>query len=402
MKHTLVQELESGTKNATLKINIIRYYMLNGENTLADLGREMELSIPTVTKLVSELMDDGFVVDFGKQETAGGRRPNKYGLNPDSGYFIGVDIKDFSISLALINLNGDIVCSEVGIPFMESNSYKGIDVLCNVISNFLDKLPVSRDKVLNIGANISGRVNSHTGLSYTRYFFHEQSLSEILHEKLGIIATIDNDSRAMAYGEYMSGVVGSEKNVVFVNISWGLGIGVITDGVLYYGKSGFSGEFGHMNVFDNEIMCHCGKKGCLETQASGYYIHNKVLQKIQEGNSSILQKILANGNEITLDDIINATSKGDLLSIEIVEEVGYTLGKYIAGLINIFNPELVIIGGSISLAGDYIMLPIKSGIRKYSLNLVGKDTTIKTSKLGLNAGVVGACMLARSKMFNLI
>jgi predicted NBD/HSP70 family sugar kinase len=234
------------------------------------------------------------------------------------------------------------------------------------------------------------------------YYFNEQPLTEIFHERLGIHSTIDNDSRAMAYGEYMNGIVGDEKNVLFVNCSWGLGLGIITNGQLYYGKSGFSGEFGHLSVFDNDVICHCGKKGCLETQASGSYIHRRFLEKMAEGYTSILDKKKKKGDSITQEDILDAAMQEDMLAIELIEEVGNTLGKQIAGLINLFNPELVIIGGVVALTGDYLLLPIRSTIKKYSLNLVSKDTGIKLSKLGDKAGVIGACLLARSKMLGII
>ena len=402
MKQTLAEEIQSGTKSASLKINIIRYYILNGANTLAELGREMDLSVPTVTKLVAELMEDGYVVDFGKQETAGGRRPSRYGVNPDSGYFMGVDMLDHSVNLALINFNGNIVYSQMDVPFKQSNDAQSIDLLCDIISDFTSKLPVSKDKILNVGVNISGRVNAETGHSYTRYYFSETPISEVLKQRLGLFVTIDNDSRAMAYGEYISGVVKGEKNVLFVNVGWGLGLGIITDGELNYGKSGFSGEFGHNSVFDNEVMCHCGKKGCLDTQASGSYIHRRILEKIAEGQTSILQNKVQGGQPLFLSDIIYATLAGDMLAIELVEEVGFTLGKYIAGLINLLNPEMVIIGGLMAKTGDYLMLPIQSAIRKYSLNLIGSDTTLRLTQLGESAGVVGACMLARSKMLGII
>ena len=204
----------------------------------------------------------------------------------------------------------------------------------------------------------------------------------------------------MTYGEYMKGCVKGEKDIIFVNVSWGLGIGIIIDGKIYTGKSGFSGEFGHTNVFDNEIICHCGKKGCLETEASGSALHRILIERIQNGESSILSnRILSKDNVLTLDEIIASVNKEDLLCIEIVEEIGQKLGKQIAGLINIFNPELVIIGGTLSLTGDYITQPIKTAVRKYSLNLVNKDSAIMTSKLKDKAGIVGACMLARSRMF---
>jgi predicted NBD/HSP70 family sugar kinase len=206
----------------------------------------------------------------------------------------------------------------------------------------------------------------------------------------------------MAYGEYLKGVVHGEKNIIFINVSWGLGMGIITDGKLYYGKSGFSGEFGHLTAFDNEIICHCGKKGCLETQASGSFIHRRFMEKLEEGNTSILNKKVKAGEPVTIEMIINAAMQGDMLAIDLIEEVGITLGKHIAGLINLFNPELVVIGGSLALTGDYLFLPIKSSIKKHSLNLVSKDTGIKLSKLGDLTGVIGACMLARSKVLGLI
>lgn len=402
MKHTFIEEIELGSKNAMIKINIIRYYINNGENTLADLGKEMELSVPTVTKLVGELIDEGYVVDFGKQETNGGRRPNVYGVNPESGYFLGVDIKRFRINIALINFKGDMIESKLSIPFYYENTQDSFDKLCVIINDFVDNSSISKPKILSAGINMSGRVNTETGHSYSLYFFNEKPLTEIFQERLGMHVTIDNDSRSMAYGEYINGVVNGEKNIIFVNVSWGLGLGIFIDGKLYYGKSGFAGEFGHLNAFDNEILCHCGKKGCLETQASGSFIHRRFLEKIAEGNSSILEKRIKNGEVIIQEDIIEAALKEDMLAIELIEEVGNTLGKHIAGLINLFNPELVIIGGVVALTGDYLLLPIRSAVKKYSLNLVSKDTTIKLSKLGDKAGVVGACMLARSKMLGLI
>ena len=402
MKHTFIEEIELGSKNAVFKINIIRYYINNGENTLADLGKEMDLSVPTVTKLVGELIDEGYVVDFGKQETNGGRRPNIYGVNPDSGYFLGVDIKRFRINIALINFKGEMIESKFSIPFFYENTQDSFDKLCIIINDFVDHLSISKSKILSAGINMSGRVNTQTGHSYSLYFFNERPLTEIFQERLGLHVTIDNDSRSMAYGEYMNGVVNGEKDILFVNVSWGLGLGIFIDGKLYYGKSGFAGEVGHLNAFDNEILCHCGKKGCLETQASGSFIHRRFLEKVAEGNSSILEKRIKNGETIIQEDILEAAMKEDMLAIELIEEVGNTLGKHIAGLINLFNPELVIIGGVVASTGDYLLLPIRSTVKKYSLNLVSKDTSIKLSKLGDRAGVVGACMLARSKMLGLI
>lgn len=229
---------------------------------------------------------------------------------------------------------------------------------------FHKKAKVNTDKILNININISGRVNPESGYSFSQFNFSERPLAEVLTEKIGYQVCIDNDTRAMTYGEYLQGCVKGEKNIIFVNVSWGLGIGIIIDGKVYTGKSGFSGEFGHINVFDNEILCHCGKKGCLETEASGSALYRILLERVRKGESSILSDRIDSQNcSLTLDEIIEAVNKEDLLCIEIVEEIGQKLGKQIAGLINILNPELVIIGGTLSLTEDYITQPIKTAIK---------------------------------------
>lgn len=400
MAQALLKEIEIGSKNALLKKRIITHYIYNGSSTITDLAKELDLSVPTVTKFISEMCEEGYINDYGKLETSGGRHPSIYGLNPESGYFIGVDIKKFAINIGLINFKGDMLELNMNTPYKFENTQEALERLCDLIKNFIKETEVNKDKIMNICINISGRVNPESGYSFSMFNFSEQPLAEVLAKKIGFPVCIDNDTRAMTYGEYMKGSVTGEKNIIFVNISWGLGIGIIIDGKIYTGKSGFSGEFGHVNVFDNEIICHCGKKGCLETEASGSAFHRIFLERIKNGETSILSNRLKEKNKpLTLDELIEAACKEDPLCIEIVEEIGQKLGKQIAGLINIFNPEMVIIGGTLSLTGDYITQPIKTAVRKYSLNLVNKDSVIVTSKLKDKAGIIGACMLARSRMF---
>lgn len=402
MNTQLLQEIEKGTKSALIKKNIINYYIQSGSSTITELSKELDLSIPTVTKFISEMCEDGYINDYGKLETTGGRYPNLYGLNPESGYFIGVDIKQSAINIGLINFKGDMVDLRMGIPYQMQNTPEAMNRLCELILAFIDKQTVNKDKILNININISGRVNPEAGYSYSIFYFEERPLAEILSEKLnGYKVTIDNDTRAMTYGEYLSGCVNNEKNIIFVNISWGLAIGIIIDGKVYTGKSGFAGEFGHMKIYDNEILCHCGKKGCLETEASGSAMYRRLFEQIHNGASSLLSKRIKKEEAVTLDEIIDAVNKEDVLCIDLVEEVGQKLGEQIAGLINIFNPEMVIIGGTVSMTEDYIMEPLKTAIRKYSLNLVNKDSTITISKLKDRAGVVGACLLARTRLFEI-
>lgn len=141
--------------------------MANGDATIAEVCKEMNLSIPTVTKLISELQEDGYILDFGKQETSGGRKPSIYGLNPASGYFVGVDILKDQLNLAILDFKGDKIRIEQNIPYTLENTPAALDHLCECINEFINSLPIPREKILSIGINISGRVNPFAGYSYS-------------------------------------------------------------------------------------------------------------------------------------------------------------------------------------------------------------------------------------------
>lgn len=395
----LIKDLKVENKNSAQKKRIITYYIHNGNSTITDLAKVLDLSIPTVTKLVEDMCQSGILNSYGKLETAGGRHPQLYGLNPDACYFVGVDIRRFCLNIGLINFNGELVETQMGVPYTFENTQKGLDSLCELISNFIGSLIVEKDKILDINVNVSGRVNPESGYSYSWFNFGEDTLAQVMTDRIGIDVYIDNDTRAMTYGEYLKGNISEKKHILFVNLSWGLGLGIIIDGKLYMGKSGFAGEFGHFPAYDNEIMCHCGKKGCLETEASGSAMYRKLVERYNNGEQTFLSDAIESGKEITLEDFIDATNHEDMLCIELAEELGHELGKNIAGLINIFNPEVVIIGGILSQLGDYVLLPIKTAVRKHSLNLVNRDTIIKLSVLKDRAGIIGACMMARSRIF---
>lgn len=396
---SLLSEIEKGTKSALMKKRIISYIMSNDNVTNTELAKVLNLSVPTVSKFIEELSAAGIVRERGKLATNGGRHPLLYGLNPESCYFAGVDMKNGAVSVGLIDFCGDMAGKQTDIPYDCKDTPEGLDRLCDIVKSFIASSGVNKDLIINLNLNISGRVNPQSGYSYSRFNFGERPLSDVLTEKTGVHCCIENDTRAMALGEYMCGNCRGERNVIFVNVGWGLGIGLIIDRKIYTGKSGFAGEFGHMVACDNEVMCHCGKKGCLETEASGSALHRKLIARLEAGENSVLAERFKEVGDVSLSEIMDAVAREDLLCIELVEEVGQTLGRWLAGLINIFNPEKVVIGGALSSTGDYMLQPIRSWVKRYSLNLVNEDTKIVLSKLGDQAGLIGACLIARNRAF---
>lgn len=394
---------ESGVvyKNKSLKKLIINHLDQNEQSTITELSKDLNISVPKITSLINELIEAGLIKDEGKFDSTGGRRASIYGLVPDACYFIGVDVKRFYVNLGLLDFKKHLVSLNEKVPFKLENTQESLQSLLVIIKTFVDdQTLIVKEKILGIGINLSGRINNTTGYSYSYFNFHEDPLSAIIQKEIGIQTFLENDSRAMAYGEFCCGDVKNARNVLFVNIDYGIGLGILIDGKLYYGKSGFSGEFGHTPLFDNEILCHCGKKGCLETEASGLSLIRKLKEKTEQGSTSSLMK-KKSINDITLVDIVLAAKNEDMLCIEALAEIGEKIGKGIAMLINIFNPELLILGGTLSQTGDYLRLPIRSAVNKYSLTLVNTDTELKVSKLGEKAGVMGACLIARNKVLYL-
>ena len=157
-KHFL-NEIEAGSRSALVKKSIINYFIYNGSSTLTDLSKELNLSVPTVTKFVGEMCEEGFINDYGKLETNGGRHPNIYGLNPESGYFIGVDMQTDGLDIGLVNFKGDMVELKMDIPYTFENTRECMDQVCGIITDFIDHLDVDKSNILNLNLNISGRVN---------------------------------------------------------------------------------------------------------------------------------------------------------------------------------------------------------------------------------------------------
>ncbi len=390
-------------KNVNLKKQIISIFANSGNATIAELCKQLSLSTPKVTSLINELIENELVEDYGKVDSTGGRKPNLYGLAPNAGFFMGIDVKHDSINIGLTDFQKNLVKLEEKIPYELHNDEKSLDQLCQLILEFIDGLAeIPKDKILGIGMNLSGRVNYATGYSYSFFHFHEDPLSEIIEKQIGIPVLLENDSRAMAYGEFCAGVVKEEKDVLYLNLDFGIGMGVMIDSQLYYGKSGYSGEFGHIPIFSNDIICQCGKKGCLETEASGWALVKRFREEIANGSTSILVNNPEDLEKISLGKIIGAVADDDMLAIELVAEIGEKIGRGVAMLINVFNPELVILGGSLAQTEDYIRLPIKSAVKKYSLSLMNNDTQLKISELGNLAGVIGAGLIARNHLLSQI
>ncbi|MDY4481533.1 MAG: ROK family transcriptional regulator [Candidatus Cryptobacteroides sp.] len=389
-------EPQNKTRDCVRKA-IILNLMENGSMMIADLATAAGYSVPTIAKYTNELISEELVTMPGKINQARGKHPCIYALNGPSKYFIGVDIKRDSLSMAVMDLAGHIIAREKAEDLPFSNSAPYFEEMTGRVSQFIGTTGTDRNKIAFLCFNIPGRVDSVSGKSFSMFTFEgdDTPLADLLTERMGITSIIENDSRAMTFGWHKLYNRNGYRNYLFVNISYGLGLGIVIDGQIYRGENGYAGEFGHINTFNNQIICHCGKKGCLETEISGSAANRIARERIRNGETSILQDIVSKGEEISPKNLIDALSREDPLCIDILEKMGMELGRHLANLINIFNPESVVISGSLSEDNVYFIESIKSGIRKNSLKLMYKNVNILRDENASEIGVIGACMIGR-------
>ena len=222
----------------------------------------------------------------------------------------------------------------------------------------------------------------------------DKPVAEVFRDKFGMEVLIENDAKARAFAELRFGLAHGRRNVLAIHLDWGIGLGIIVNGKLYKGRDGFAGEFGHLPMVDNGILCKCGKQGCLETIASGTAIARMAKEGLSAGRSSFLQELNINTQEnIEIRTVVQAATMGDQYSISILANVGHWLGKGFAYLIQIFNPELIILGGRMSEAKQFILPPIQQSIQIFCNPELGNEIEIKVSELGSQAGIQGVAAL---------
>ena len=380
MRDELLKHIRNINKKSSVQGRILEQFVSQGSFTIPEMSKAVGVSLPTATSAINELIKAGLVREVGKKDISSGRIPMAYDLVPNAGYFVGVNPEMDCLALAASDFCGNLITEKIRVPYTYENTPENLEQMAKIINDFIATLPYAKEEILQVCVNIAERVNPFEGNAYNMFTFLEESLTSKLTKLIQIPVCIENDTRSMTFAEFIKGRSKGLKNVIFANVCWGLAIGIIIDGKLYYGKSGYSGEFGHMTAYNNNIICHCGKIGCIETEVSGRALKRKLTEKILNGKTSILSdKVLNKKEELTLQDLLDAIAKEDVLSLASLQTIADELGKQLAGVINIFNPEMLVIGGEMSVTGDYLTLPVRMGIKKFSLNIMNEDSQIVTS-----------------------
>jgi predicted NBD/HSP70 family sugar kinase len=380
-------------KTNSYKRKILRELYFNNILSCADLSLKTDKSIPLTTKILNELIEEGYVNETGLAQSTGGRRPLMFSLQPDVIYILSVAMDQFVTRIALLDMNNQNVTA---IEKFELNLYQNksaLQVLTEKLNLFIHQIQIDKEKIAGVGIAMPGFVDVKKGINYSLLPSDNKSIPEHIFQKIGIPVFIDNDSSLIALAELRFGAVSSRKDAMVVNIGWGVGLGMIIDGKMFRGHNGFAGEFSHIPLFTNDKLCSCGKKGCLETETSLMVITEKAKKGLQEGRVSMLQKLPLDDLELSSDAILSAASAGDQFAVELLSDAAYKLGKGIAILIHIINPETIILSGRGAVAGKIWQTPIQQSINEHCIPRIAVNTTIEISTLGYQAELIGAAAL---------
>jgi len=237
-----------------------------------------------------------------------------------------------------------------------------------------------------------GFVDVKKGINYS-FLPTDTSITEHISHKTGLPTFIDNDSSLIALAELRFGAARRRKNAMVINIGWGIGLGMILNGELFRGHNGFAGEFSHIPIFYNGKLCSCGKTGCLETETSFLVIIQKAKEGLASGRLSKLLPSHLEHYEQASESIVSAVQEGDRFAIELFSEAGYSIGRGVAILIHVLNPEVIILSGRGSTAGKIWQPPIQQALNEHCIPRLAANTSIETSTLGHHAELIGAAAL---------
>jgi len=384
---------DSNDRQLVYKHKLIKHLFNLGASSVSVLCEIMDMSTPSLLKLLIALMDEGWVEKRGYGQSIGGRKPDLYRLKDKKILILCIDIELFHTKITVIDNNYNFILDVKTIPLPISKSRTDFFSLLNVqLQEILKSAKIDHKQLIGCSVGMPGLIDAEKGENYS-YFLSDSeniSLTAAFEKMLNIPVVIQNDVNGSSMAEFTHGMAKGRKNVLVLLMDWGVGLGIIMDGKLRQGTCGFSGELGHMPFVENGALCYCGKHGCLETVASGNALSEMAREGILSGKNSMLSNLPNEELErIEPALIIKAANKGDQYAIQLLSNVGTHMGKGIAVLIQLFNPELIILSGKIAGAKQYITLPMQQAINTYCMTQIREKTTIVSSELGEDSRLLG-------------
>ncbi|MBU5670396.1 ROK family transcriptional regulator [Paenibacillus brevis] len=346
----------------------------------ADISAAIGLNKATVSSLVAELIDSQLVTEIGPGESSGGRKPTLLLFNKQAGYAVGVDIRVHDLLVVIVDLEGHII-REQSTPLADYTTESVTNQIKSTITKICADLPATPYGIVGIGIGVPGLVNeTQQVVSAPNLGWNNFDLAGHLQQEFAVPIHIDNEANAGAIGEKLYGAGLHTNDLVYLSIGVGIGSGIVVGGQLYRGTSNFSGEVGHMTIAENGPLCRCGNHGCWETLASEKALLDQAAGIWGEQVS-------------TIEEVLAKVEEGNSQAATLLNEIGTQLGIGLANLVNILNPEMIVIGNRLSLAGKQLEQAMLHSIEQRSLSYHRKKTQVEFAKLGIRSTALGAASM---------
>jgi predicted NBD/HSP70 family sugar kinase len=363
---------------------VIAALMSGGPQTQAELSRHTGLSTATVSNIVKVMAATGIVST--SPTTSSGRRALSVILNDNGQVVAGIDIGRRHLRVVLASPNYRVLQeASVALPLGHS-ALDGLTAASDLLDTLLENGGISSRALLGAGIGIPGPIDRRTGTVVQGAILPEWvgiNIHETFSERLQVPVFIDNDANLGALAQVTWGPHSAVENLMFMKVGSGIGSGLVLNGSLYYGNVGVTGELGHTTINEHGMICRCGNRGCLETVAS----------------TSTMIELLSRGSTETVDTqrIIDWALAGDTAALRVLDD-GVAIGRALAHMANLINPETIVIGGPLTSLGEILLEPVRRGLARHAVPIIGETTNVCMSSLGDRAEALGgaAVVLAQS------
>ncbi|MCE9647936.1 MAG: ROK family transcriptional regulator [Chloroflexi bacterium] len=360
-----------------------------------DLSDQMGLTRAAVSMIVTDLLENGVILEAESRATPNGRPPVVLEINPKRGLVAAVDMGATHINIAVADFSAKII-EEISLSFdINQGPQICLAEADRILKELLAHSGINISQIMAVGVGVPGPVITDAGIVVSPPImpgWDGYPIRDSLQKQWGIPVSLNNDAELGALGEWAYGAGRGEKNLAFIKVGSGIGAGLIINQQIYGGTTGSAGEIGHLTIDENGPLCTCGNRGCMEAFAGGHAIAQQARELVKSGKRTLLSNIPV--ENLTAQEVAKAARRGDLPSQEIIMRAGTFIGIAIAGLVNLFNPGAVIIGGGVAQAGDLLTTSIRQAVRERSLRASEQGVHITTAMLGKRSSLMGATVQA--------
>ncbi|MFN8486725.1 MAG: ROK family protein [Caldilineaceae bacterium] len=368
-----------------------------------ELAQQTGLSRATSAVLMEDLLRAGVAKHVGLGDSTGGRPPALLEFNPDAAYALGARMVDHRWGIVVTNLDGKVV-QRLDEPILNHTPDAAVAALQEGVKTIMAR--VDKQRILPaIGLGTPGLVDMYSGVIKTAVDvgWFEVPIRTMVEEKLGLRTFVANRSRVGALAEYWHGTERGAKEIIYISIGTGIAAGIVHEGKLFMGANSSAGELGHITILPDGPVCRCGNRGCLQQLVSEPAIADRARVRLREGGDTILWTLVGNYPErVSAEIVFQAAAQHDKLATEIVLETARYLGIAIANLVNLFNPERIILGGPVGQASQVLLDPLMEEVRRRAIAYPLSVVKIETSALGQDASAIGAAVLVLQQASELI